>query len=168
MDLAASLSREELEVALDSALRRSMTTVARLKWHVAICRRRGVKGIGMLANFLEDRSVASESPLETRLAQILARSGLPTPESQFRVMEGTKVIGRFDFAYPNAKLIIEVDGYRWHSGKHAWQRDRTRDNALNRLGWTVLRFTIEDLRSPRRVISQIKDVLYPPLDSGVR
>lgn len=168
MDLAALISKKDLEVALDSALRQRKTTIARLKWCVSNGRRKGVKGIGVLAGLIENRCATSESPLETRLAQILRRSSLPMPEAQFRVMDGTRVIGRFDFAYPPAKLIVEVDGYRWHSGKSAWQRDRTRDNALNRLGWTVLRFTAEDLRSPRAVIAQIREVLYPRLDSGVR
>jgi very-short-patch-repair endonuclease len=168
IDLAGSISNQDLEVALDSALRMRKTTIPRLKWCVSNNRRKGVKGIGVLDALLTERSLASESPLETRLAQILRQSSLPMPEAQFRVMDGAKVIGRFDFAYPAAKLIIEVDGYRWHSGKHAWQKDRERDNALNRLGWTVLRFTAEDLRRPRLVISQIRDVLYPRLDSGVR
>jgi very-short-patch-repair endonuclease len=79
-------------------------------------------------------------------------------------MEGTRVVGRFDFAYPDAKLIIETDGYRWHSGNQAWQRDRRRDNDLNRLGWTVLRFTAEDMKSPCDVVRQIRSVLTPSLD----
>jgi very-short-patch-repair endonuclease len=79
-------------------------------------------------------------------------------------MEGTRFIGRFDFAYPEAMLIIEVDGYRWHGGNQAWHRDKRRDNDLNRLGWTVLRFTAEDLKHPASVIRQISDVIWPSLD----
>ena len=98
------------------------------------------------------------------MAQLIRRAGLPPPQPQFRVLDGGRFVGRFDFAYPDAKLIIEVDGYRWHSGNQAWQRDRKRDNVLNRLGWTILRFTAEDLKDGANVVRQISEVLHPSLD----
>lgn len=79
-------------------------------------------------------------------------------------MDGPRFVARVDFAYPEAKLAIEIDGYRWHAGNDAWQRDRRRNNELSRLGWTVLRFTAADLKDARRVTAQVRDVLRPTLD----
>ena len=167
LDLATRVSPEGLEVALDSALRERKTSVARLKWRLQQAPMHGTKGLGTLRSLVDargTRSTQTESALEVRLVQILRRSGLPLPQKQYRVLEGSRVIGRFDFAYPEAKVVIEVDGYRWHSGNQAWQRDRRRNNDLNRLGWTILRFTAEDLKDPHAVIRQISDVLRPSLD----
>lgn len=167
LDLASRLEHEVLELALDSALRQRKTSIARLRWRLQQAPSHGAKGVGELRGLVDARSTAApgtESALEVRLAQIIRRSGLPAPQLQYRVMEGTRFIGRFDFAYPHAKLIVEVDGYRWHSGNRAWQRDRRRDNDLNRLGWTVLRFTAADLRDPADVVRQIWAVLQPSLD----
>ena len=43
-----------------------------------------------------------------------------------------------DFAIPALKLDIECDGEYWHQDK---AKDRVRDEALQELGWTVLRFS---------------------------
>ena len=44
-----------------------------------------------------------------------------------------------------SKLAIEVDGFEHHSTPEAFQHDRTRQNELVALGWTVLRFTWHDV-----------------------
>lgn len=56
-------------------------------------------------------------------------------------------VGRFriDFAYPELLIAIEVDGYGPHASRAAFQRDRSRQNDLVALGWTVLRFTWADV-----------------------
>jgi very-short-patch-repair endonuclease len=40
-----------------------------------------------------------------------------------------------------------LDGYAFHSSRARWQRDRQRQNDLVDAGWTVLRFTTDDLRT---------------------
>jgi very-short-patch-repair endonuclease len=48
-------------------------------------------------------------------------------------------------AIPRLMVAIEVDGMAYHVDVERFQRDRTRQNALVDLGWTVLRFTWADL-----------------------
>ena len=60
--------------------------------------------------------------------------------------------------YAELRLAIEVDGFEHHSSPDAFQRDRTRQNRLVALGWTVLRFTWEDVvKRPAMVAQTIRD-----------
>ena len=53
---------------------------------------------------------------------------MPQPDMQFAIKANDRVIAVVDFAYPDARLAIEADGYRWHSGRVRWDRDRARRN----------------------------------------
>ncbi|MFN2389656.1 MAG: endonuclease domain-containing protein, partial [Actinomycetota bacterium] len=103
----------------------------------------------------------TESTLETRFEQVLAGAGIPLPQRQVRVFDGPDVVARADFAYPDAKVILEIDGYGWHSQFHRWHADRARDNRLQKLGWIVFRFARRDLEAPARMVEDIKDILHP-------
>ena len=57
-------------------------------------------------------------------------------------MTNTIVEGReVDFVWRDARLIVEVDGYRYHRSPSRFEDDRERDVILSLAGWTVLRFT---------------------------
>ena len=76
------------------------------------------------------------------------------------VRKGGRFIARADFAWPAAKLVVEIDGFGPHSGRDAFQRDRRRQNALVNESWKVLRFTVDDIRNdPWRVIHEIRQAL---------
>ena len=65
-----------------------------------------------------------------------------------------------DFAFPAQKVIIEVDGWAFHSDQEAFQKDRKRQNKLALMGWQVLRFTWLDLTmNPERVLSEIRSAI---------
>jgi very-short-patch-repair endonuclease len=68
-----------------------------------------------------------------------------------------------DIAFPEQKVAIEVDGWAFHSDQKAFQRDRTRQNAISLSGWQILRFTWLDLTEyPQRVIAEIAAALAQP------
>lgn len=48
---------------------------------------------------------------------------------------------RVDFAYEDAKLVIECDGHEFHKEQEQRTNDAGRDRALTLAGWTVMRFT---------------------------
>ena len=71
-------------------------------------------------------------------------------------MDERGVIGVVDVLFVRAKLVIEVDGWRAHKDKHAFLNDRRRQNRLVTAGYTVLRFTWDDLTQRRpSVLAQI-------------
>jgi very-short-patch-repair endonuclease len=90
--------------------------------------------------------------METRLRLVPVLAGLPTPATRYPVAAANT---RLDLAYPQVKLAIEDDGDQ-HRERGRFQRDLARINRLRMLGWTVLRYTADDvLRHPQRVIDQV-------------
>lgn len=61
-----------------------------------------------------------------------------------------------DVCFPVIKLVVELDGYEFHSDRKAFNRDRQRQNLLVLEGWTVLRYTWETMDD---MIPQVLEVL---------
>lgn len=148
VDLAALLSRPRLERVLDDGLaarRLSLASIASCLFQVL---RPGKRGLPTLATMLDERGpghVPPASELERLLFAALTCAGLPEPRRQFALPGRQAVHGRVDAAYPDARLILEADGRRWHSRQADFARDRQRDNEAARAGWQTLRFTWEEL-----------------------
>jgi len=68
------------------------------------------------------------------------------PVAQHPVLVDGHLIARLDFAYPELKIGIELDGYAFHSGREAFERDRHRLTELVNEGWHMLVFTRAQLR----------------------
>lgn len=61
---------------------------------------------------------------------------------RFNVYREYKIKGYYaDFAVPAKKVVIEVDGARWHGGRH----DVVRDYVMHEAGWNVLRVPAKEL-----------------------
>jgi len=118
----------------------------RKRWH----------GVRRLADALALAAPGAESPMETRLRLALTRAGLPGPVLQHRVWDGAgTLVARLDLAYIESRLGIEYDGAS-HLAPDAVRRDLRRQNALRAVGWTLLRFTADDvLRHPGRMAVQV-------------
>lgn len=119
----------------------------------------GLGGADRLATVLKDLSSGAHSEAERRLIQLLRQAALVGWAANHRVdlSSGFAII---DVAFPTSLLAIEVDGRAWHSDSRRFVADRRRQNAIVRQGWTVLRFTWEDLtQRPEYVISEIRDGL---------
>ena len=159
IDIASVSSRETLEIALDDALRRRITSIPRLQWQLKESAR-GRPGIVILRSLIDARSGSAAIPqsvFETRVLRILKGTGLPKPELQYHIREGPKVVAIVDFAFPTLRLAIEADGYRWHSGRLRWEHDLARRNALTSMGWRVLHITWSALFDrPESVIRTIE------------
>lgn len=147
LDLAVVLSAPALEEILDEGRRRNLLEIEpiwrRLEELGDI--RPGTKRARNVLASQVDSDRPAESVLETRFRQLLRDAGVPTPKPQVEIdMNGTTA--RVDFAYPDVRLAIELDGAAYHSSQKALRRDRNRENRLVALGWRVLRFTWEDVR----------------------
>jgi len=159
LDLCAVVSKRRAAHVMDDALRSGLTTLEKLR-ELLTTPRAGTRSLRELLDARDDRDVSVESPLETALLGLFRKHGIPLPVPQHCVMEGGDVIARLDFAYPELRLGIEADGFRWHGGVERWRRDLRRENRLKLLGWTVLRFSWWDVHErPEMVASQIRAAL---------
>jgi very-short-patch-repair endonuclease len=79
---------------------------------------------------------------DTFLYQLKA-SGLPIPEREYHFHYERK--WRFDFAFPDRKIAVEIEGGTWTKGRHTrpagFAADCEKYNEATRLGWQVYRFT---------------------------
>jgi very-short-patch-repair endonuclease len=160
VDVAGCAPSEELEDALDDALRRRLTSIPRMRRQLEAAGRR--KRVAILRALLDARDPTTRPPeslLETKVARILRSAKLTGLVAQHNIVVEGHVIARVDFAIPTAKVAVEADGYRWHSDRAQWQRDLERRNALTNLGWRIIHITWDDLSRPQAIIDQVEQAL---------
>lgn len=123
----------EAVVVVDSAVRRRQARVASL--------RRRLRGPGSVEahRVLGLVDGTSGSVIETVLRLALRQAGL-TVQCQV-LIQG---VGRVDLLV-DGWLVVEVDGFAYHSEQALHRADRTRANALAAQGYLLLRFTYEDV-----------------------
>jgi Protein of unknown function (DUF559) len=144
LDVAAEVELTAAVVAVDSALRQGQVSVGELT--AELQRRNFMPGHRSAATAIGLVDPSSGSVPESVARVLFGAAGLPMPISQFDVVCDGRWIARVDFAWPGLRLVVEIDGYRWHSGRTAFQDDRSRQNELELARWTVLRFTADDVR----------------------
>lgn len=160
LDLAAALDAQQTRELVEDALRRKLTTVDRLEQLLA--RNSGARGVHVLRALVWEFSGGdgpTESVLERRVEDLVLSAGLPAPRRQRTVLAGKRV-RRLDFVFPEAKVIVEADGYAWHSTPEAFEKDRERRNALTRRGYIVLQWTWRALEErPGELLAELAEVL---------
>jgi hypothetical protein len=103
--------------------------------------------------------VPPASELEAVYGDVCERFGLPRGIVQLNA-GGAAWVGRVDVAYPDAKLLVELDSRRWHDTSTAFDDDRERTNALVVAGWRVIRITWRMLHDePERVAALVRAAL---------
>ena len=148
-DLCAVVGPRTIDLAIDNAVRRQITTVAALEAMLRRVGRRGLKGTRLLRALLRERDGAwtpTESEQEFMLLTTLQAHGLPKPVAQYTVLdEQGQFVARVDFAYPELRIALEYDSYQEHVGRRPHVRDSRRRNALLALEWSVFTATAEDV-----------------------
>lgn len=164
-DLASVTEIDQLRGMAQKALAARNVTFEGLAEILEELGRRGRPGTCRFRELLEEVSpgcAAPESAMEEKMITLLNASDLPMPTLQMPLPWRGPAKGRVDFAYEDARVIIECDGRRWHTTMEAFERDRRRDNLAQLNGWRVLRFTWNDLtEAPARVLYQIAQALRP-------
>lgn len=119
-----------------------------------------VPGNGVVRRVLRTLSSGAEAESERQLHRLLRDAGISGWRANVAIRIPSGGVVRPDVLFESLRLVIEVDGFRYHSKNARYQADRTKQNALVLLGYTVLRFTWEDIHQrPEYVIDQIVGAL---------
>lgn len=69
---------------------------------------------------------------------------------------------RVDFAFPEQRIAVEIEGAVWRQGRHqtgtGFSRDMEKYNALARAGWRLLRYSTQMVISGA-AIDEVREVL---------
>ena len=150
LDLAATGSPGDLRAALREARIRRLVMPEAL-----LARAAGRPGARHLRAALGDEPHRTRSEAERELLRLLRRAEIPAPETNVRV-------GRYevDALWRAERLAVEVDGYRFHGSREAFERDRLRDAHLQSAGLRVLRITWNQLtKRPEATAARIATLL---------
>jgi hypothetical protein len=117
VDLAAVLPVDGLARACHEASVRHGSTPAEVE--TVLARRPNAPGSGKLRKVLRGDVRVSLSKLEARFLTLLRDAGLALPQTN-RPAGGRRV----DCRWPEHRLTVELDGYRYHNTRYAWEQDR--------------------------------------------
>jgi len=159
LDLGRRLPLAEAVMLADVALHQTLTSVADLD--AAVLEVGGSRNVQQLRRVLLNVEPLSESHMESLLRMLLVEAGLPRPQAQVALRDGTgHFLGRADLYYPSHRLALEYDG-----GNHrdSLVKDDRRQNLLLEAGYTIRRFTAPDLRAtPDLVVAMVRAELSRP------
>ena len=90
-----------------------------------------------------------KSDLELEFLSQVRLAGLPEPEREYRFHPTRR--WKFDFCWPSKMVAVELEGGTWTGGRHTrpvgFEKDCEKYNEAAIMGWKVLRFTANMVRS---------------------
>jgi very-short-patch-repair endonuclease len=155
VDLAAVLRPDDLARAFHEAQVRHGTSPAQVE--AVLNRRPKSPGAAKLRAVLHGDTPVLLSRLEKRFLVLLREAGLPRPETN-RPAGGYRV----DCRWPDRRLTVELDSYRYHNSRHAWEQDRRREREARARGDEFRRYTWGDVHEqPEQTLAELRALLGP-------
>jgi hypothetical protein len=97
----------------------------------------------------------SLSILESSFISCIREAGLPLPETNRRI-DGRYV----DCRWPAHRVTVELDSYRYHQSRHAWEQDREREREARARGDKFRRYTWRDVDDrPKPMLTDLRSLL---------
>jgi putative AbiEi antitoxin of type IV toxin-antitoxin system len=136
VQLAAALDLEDLARACHEAGVRYRTTPRQ----VEAVLRPNAPGAAKLGRVLRGEARVTLSVLERGFLALLRDQGLPLPQTN-RVASGRRV----DCRWSAERLTVELNSYRYHGSRHAWERDHDRRREARARGDEFRSYTYDDV-----------------------
>jgi Transcriptional regulator, AbiEi antitoxin len=159
LDVARSMPLQDAVAIGDSLCRLGLVTPREVEGAAVALPRGPGRPVAVEVAHLLDATAGSVFESISRVN--LAIAGLPAPVPQLNIFTaGGQWIARVDFAWPECRLVLECDGFEFHSSREAFERDRRRWSALTRAGWRVAIVTWRDvLGEPQYLIDLVADLI---------
>jgi hypothetical protein len=155
VDLAAILTPPDLARACHEAGVLHRTTPAQVE--AVLARRPHTRGATNLRAVLRGEERITLSKLERRFLELLRENGLPLPQTNR--LAGAR---RVDCRWPEQRLTVELDSYRYHQSRHAWEQDRRREREARARGDEFRRYTYGDVfEHPGLMLHELRGLLLP-------
>ena len=152
-DMAATLTEPGLAFACHQAGVLHQTTPAQVEPLIAAVPNR--PGAPKLTRVMSGDTHVTLSRLEARFLELLRAEGLPLPRTN-RPAGGRRV----DCRWPDQHLTVELDSYRYHRSRHAWEQDRRREREAYARGDDFRRYTWGDVfERPRLMLAELRGLL---------
>lgn len=166
LQLAASLSVDDLVVAGDHLVRRKSPTSSVRAIRAALGEIAGARGVRTARAALVDIRPGTDSPPETRTRLVLIRAGLPEPVVGHTVIDDDGYfVGTPDLAYVAERIAIEYEGEVHRTDVRVFDDDIDRRERFERAGWRVVRVRAHHLRDPRALAERVRLLL---IERGAR
>src|SRR5690349_1157015 len=108
-----------------------------------------------LRRIVEGHVPVTLSELEDRFLERLREQSLPVP-----ITNKVATAKRVDCRWPAHHLTVELDSYRYHATRHAWEEDRRREREAHARGDQHRRFTYGDVfEDPRQMLVELRQLL---------
>jgi very-short-patch-repair endonuclease len=153
MDVSSLLPLPDLARACHEAGVKFGTTPRQVE--AVLEQRPNTPGAKKLKKVLTGEQRVTLSALERTFLTLLEGANLPLPETNKPA--GTK---RVDCRWPAHRLTVELDSYRYHRSRHAWEQDRKREREARARGDDFCRYTHDDvLDTPEQVLRELHTLL---------
>lgn len=141
-DLARHLERGEALERLDALMWNQRFSVEEV---LALAQRYPrARGLRQLRELLPLVDGGAASPRESRIRLCLHDAGLPRPETQIAVVDGTRPVAYLDLGWREFMVAVEYDGDHHRKNRVQYVKDIARMRMLEARGWLVVRVIAED------------------------
>jgi very-short-patch-repair endonuclease len=160
VDLAGVLGPRELELALDSAQRKSDDLLEGLAKLIGAMRHPLPAGVPRLVELMIIRGTKpTDSGLEVDLGRRLRAEKFTGFVAQHEIWDGDEYVMRVDFAWVALKIAVHADSYSFHHQRERFERDARQRTKLAGMGWTMIMVTREMLDTQTNWVLSLKTML---------
>jgi hypothetical protein len=153
VEIAGTVSEDALAWAVHQARVRHRTTPEQVE--EVLMRRPNTPGRRLLRSLLTGDAHITLSGLERKFLARLRRDGLPLPITN-RLAGGRYV----DCRWPEHRLTVELDSYRFHNSRHSWEQDHRRERQARARGDDFRRYTYGDVyEHPAAMMRELRSIL---------
>jgi hypothetical protein len=123
--------------------------------NAVLARRPRCPGAAKLRAVTSGEQPVTLSKLEKRFRQLLIDADLPLP-----TMNKQRGSHRIDCRWETLPLTVELDSYRYHNSRYAWEQDRRREREARARGDDFRRFTWDDVTErPAATLAELRAAL---------
>lgn len=95
-----------------------------------------------------------QSPIEEKFWEI-AKKEFPLMKPQYKIGDY-----HVDFALPDIKIAIELEGHEYHSTKEQLEYDANREREVQKIGWRIIRFRGGEVyKNVNKCIQDVKQII---------